>query len=437
MSQEEQQIDPSQGLDNPQDEFLRYNEVDQEIAADDGEEPMDEDDEDEELGDGGAEGGEEIDESIQIDLSNNSVTYFDKHTDSVFTIFQHPTLPLVCSGGGDNLAHLWTVHSQPPKFAGTLEGHTESVISGGFTSDGKFLVTADMTGKVIVNASQKGGSRWNKTSELQEVEEIVWLKCHPTIPGVFAFGATDGSVWCYQIDAQSGSVEQLMSGFAHQEDCTAGEFANISQGENVLQLITTATDGSIVGWNGFTAQQLFKISKDELKGLEAPWVTISRAPETANAALVACGSNNGVLAVINANNGAVLHLSAVMELQPGEDDIIASIEAIAWSSKLPLMALGLVSGDVLIYDTTTWRVRHKINLEESVTKILIEDENLFVSCINGKVYEYDVRSGQEKFVCLGHNMGVLDFVLYRRQDAPTRIITAGDEGVSLIFEVPN
>lgn len=432
MSQEEEQIRNSQGFEAPQDEFLQYNEVDQEINADDGEEPMDEDDDDEEMG-----GYEEMDESVQIDLSNNSVTYFDKHTDSVFSICQHPTLPLVCSGGGDNLAYLWTVHSQPPKFAGTLEGHTESVIAGGFTSDGKFLVTADMTGKVIVNASQKGGSRWSKTAELQEVEEIIWMKCHPMIPGIFAFGATDGSVWCYQIDSQSGSVEQLMSGFAHQEDCTAGEFINVSQGENTLQLVTSATDGSIVGWNGFTAQQLFKISKDELKGLETPWVTLSRAPETGNAPLLACGSNNGILAIINANNGAVLHLSAVMELQPGEDDIVASIEAISWSSKLPLMAVGLVSGDVLIYDTTTWRVRHKINLEDSVTKIQIDDENIFVSCINGRVYEYDIRSGQEKFVCLGHNMGVLDFVLYKKEGAPTRLITAGDEGVSLLFDIPN
>lgn len=430
MSQEEQQAGASEEVGSPQDEFIEMNEVDQEIAADEGEEPMDEDEEE-------MEEGEDGDDSIQIDMSNNSVGYFDKHTDSVFTVFQHPTLPLVCSGGGDNAAHLWTSHSQPPKFAGTLEGHTESVITGGFTSDGKFLVTADMTGKVIVNASQKGGSRWNKTAELQEVEEVIWLKCHPTIPGVFAFGATDGSVWCYQIDEQSGSVEQLMSGFAHQEDCTAGEFVNVHQGENVLQFVTTATDGSIVGWNGFTAQQLFKISKEELKGVETPWVTVARAPETGNAALVACGSNNGVLTVINANNGSVLHLATVMELQPGQDDIVASVEAIAWSPRVSLMAVGLVSGSVLIYDTTTWRLRHKVSLEDSVTKILIDDENMFISCINGKVYEFDIRSGQEKFVCVGHNMGVLDFVLYKRQDAPTRLITAGDEGVSLIFEIPN
>ncbi|AQZ13272.1 SQT1 (YIR012W) [Zygosaccharomyces parabailii] len=434
MPQEQHALEGFEGselppTDNSQDEFIQLNEVDQELAADDAEEPIEEDEDDED---------DIPEESLEIDLSNNSVTYFDKHTDSVFTVFHHPSLPLVCSGGGDNVAHLWTSHSQPPKFAGSLETHTESVIAGGFSCDGNFLVTADMTGKVVVHASQKGGSRWKLVSEMQEVEEVIWLKCHPTIPGIFAFGATDGSVWCYQIDQNSGNLEQLMSGFAHQEDCTAGEFINVGQGENVLQLVSAATDGTIIGWNGFTGQQLFKVSKDELKGLETPWVTLSAAPPTGSAAVVACGSNNGVLALINGNNGSVLHLSAVMELQPEQDDIMASVETIAWSKILPVMAVGLVCGNVLIYDTTTWRVRHKIALEDAVTKILFDNENLFVSCINGRVYQFDSRSGEEKYVCLGHNMGVLDFVLVKKDDEDsTRLITAGDEGVSLVFDIPN
>ncbi|QLL32260.1 hypothetical protein HG536_0C04290 [Torulaspora globosa] len=424
----------------PDDEFIDNDEVEQEIIAEeDGDAPVDEDEDMGENNDGG-EIGE--DETIEIDMSNNSVTYFDKHTDSVFTVFQHPTLPLVCSGGGDDVAHLWTSHSQPPKFAGTLSGHTESVIAGSFTCDGRFLVTADMTGKVLVHVSRKGGSQWEKASELQEVEEIVWLKCHPTVAGVFAFGAVDGSVWCYQIDGSSGSLEQLMSGFAHQQDCSAGEFINVDQGEDVLQLVTCSLDSTIVAWNCYTAQPLFKITQDEIRGLEAPWVSLSVAPANlanGNAAVVACGSNNGILAIVNCNSGgSVLHLSQVIELKEEQDELDASIESIAWSKDFPLMALGLVSGDVLLYETKTWKVRRKFLLPDSVTKLLFDKDDLFVSCIDGKVYQFDSRLGKEKFVCTGHNMGVLDFVITRRDDsAPRRVITAGDEGVSLVFEVPN
>lgn len=420
-----------------QDEFIDNNEVEQEVVEDDTASiPMDEDDVENDatpgidVGDG---------ETIEIDVSNNSVTYFDKHSDSVFTVFQHPTLPLICSGGGDNLAYLWTSHSQPPKFAGTLNGHTESVIAGGFSCDGKFLVTGDMTGKVLIYISQSGGTKWKKVSEIQEVSEIIWLKCHPTIPGVFAFGAIDGSVWCFQINPD-GSLDQLMTQLSHQLECTAGEFISTEQGENILELVTCSSDSSIIGWNCYTSQTLFKITQDQIRGTNAPWVSISSAPSSltnGNASVVACGSNNGVLAIINCNSGSVLHLSAVIQLKPEQDELDASIESIAWSQSFPLLALGLVCGEILLYDTTSWKVRHRFLLEDSVTKLLFDDHDLFVSCINGKVYQFDARTGQEKFVCTGHNMGVLDFVLTKKNDGPRRIITAGDEGVSLIFEVPN
>lgn len=426
---------------SPEEEFIATNEVEQEVIADD-DAPMDEDDDDDEKDIEGQVDGElppNGEDTIEIDMSNNSVSYFDKHSDSVFTIFHHPTLPLVCSGGGDNVANLWTSHTFPAKFAGTLNGHTESVIAGSFTSDGKFLVTADMTGKVLVHMFAKGGSQWKPSAELQEVEEIVWLIAHPTIAGIFAFGATNGSVWVYQINEADGSLEQIMSGFVHQLDCTNGEFINVEQGENTLELVTCSLDSTIVGWNCYTAQPIFKISKDELKGVEAPWVTVSAGPSTGSAAIVACGANNGILAIVNCSNGAVLNLSSVIELKEEQDELDASIESICFSPKFPLMALGLVCGEILLYDTTTWRVRRKFVLEDSVTKLLFDNDDLFVSCMNGKVYQYDARTGQEKFVCTGHNMGILDFVLIKSKEANglRRVITAGDEGVSLVFEVPN
>lgn len=428
-------MDPQLPLneEEPQDEFISNEEVEQEVVPDNGEEAPVDDDEDMDMDE---ENGEEEDK-LEIDMSNNSVAYFDKHTDSVFCIAHHPTLPLVMSGGADNVANLWTSHSKPPKFAGALP-HSESVIAGGFTVDGKYLVTADMNGKVLVHKSLKGGSQWKLCSELQEVEEVVWLKIHPVVSGVFAFGAVDGSVWCYQIESVDGSLTQIMSGFSHQQDCTMGEFINVEEGENNLTLVTCSLDSSVVAWNCYQGQALFKISQAELKGLEAPWVSLSSAPSslTNGTPIVAVGSNSGLLAIVNCSNGSVLHLTTVVELKEDQDELDASIESIAWSPKLPLMAIGLVCGDVLLYDTNTWRVRHKFQLEDSATKLQfdsINGINLIISCINGRVYLFDARTGKEVFVCVGHNMGVLDFCVI---DNGKKLITAGDEGVSLIFELP-
>ncbi|SCV04364.1 LAME_0H17854g1_1 [Lachancea meyersii CBS 8951] len=426
---------------NPEEEFISNQEVDEEVLLDDndkdGDIPVDDEDDeqdgevndDENLGDD--------DETLEIDMSNNSMAYFDKHTDSVFTVFTHPTLPLVCSGGGDNLAYLWTSHSQPPKFAGSIT-HTESVIGGGFTADGQFLVTADMNGQILVQKAANGGAKWKECAKLQEVEEVVWIKIHPTVSGVFAFGSTDGSVWCYQIDSKTGELEQIMSQFVHQADSTMGEFINVEQGDSNLSLVTCSIDGTIIGWSCYTGQQLFKVSRSEIKGIEAPWVSLSIAPlsMTKNTPVIACGANNGVLAIINCNNGAVLQLSTVVELKEDQEEMDASIESIAWSPKLSLMAIGLVCGEVLLYDTLTWRVRHKFVLPDSATKLQFDGPTgytLIVACIDGKVYLFDARTGSELHKCVGHNMGVLDFALIENG---RKLITAGDEGVSLIFQLP-
>lgn len=312
------------------------------------------------------------------------------------------------------------------------------MIGGGFTPDGQFLITADMNGQILVHKASNGGAKWKKCAELQEVQEVVWIKVHPTVSGVFAFGSTDGSVWCYQVDSQSGELEQIMSQFVHQSDCTMGEFINVEQGDANLSLVTCSLDSTIIGWSCYTNQQIFKVTSSEIRGYEAPWVSLAKAPVsmTKNTPVVACGANNGTMAILNCSNGAVLQLSIVIELQADQDELDASIESIAWSEKLPLMAVGLVSGEVLLYDALTWRIRRKFVLPDSVTKLQFEDSaatTLLASCINGKVYQYDARTGSEKFVCVGHNMGVLDFVLIENGK---KLITAGDEGVSLVYQLP-
>ena len=439
MSANEQQNAPEAQDSEPIEEFISTDEVDQEVVqVDDGQQPEDDPAMEDDVPMGEGEG-----ETIEIDMSNNSVSYFDKHTDSVFTLAHHPTLPLVVSGGADNVANLWTSHSHPPKMAGNITAHTESVICSSFTCDGKFLVTADMNGKILVHAGLKGGAQWKLVSELNEVQEVVWLKAHPVVPSIFAFGAIDGSVWCYQISEQDGSLEQLMSGFAHTQDCTMGEFINLDKGDAAIELVTASLDSSIIGWNAYTGQQLFKIAQADIKGLEAPWVSLAVAPAAltkGNYGVVAAGSNNGVLAIINANNnGAVLHIETVVELKSEQEELDASIESVCWSQKYPLMAVGLVGGQILLYDTNTWRVRRQFVLEDSITKLVFDNDDIFASCINGKVYQYDAKTGAEKFICVGHNMGVMDFIIVHPKDAsqPRKVITAGDEGVSLVFDVPN
>ncbi|RLV93571.1 Ribosome assembly protein SQT1 [Spathaspora sp. JA1] len=406
-----------------EEEFIDINEV-EEVVADDTGAPAPEDDEeyDEEL-DHDMEDGE----TLEIDMSNNSWTYFDQHTDSIFTIFSHPKLPMVVTGGGDNTAYLWTTHSQPPKFVGELKGHKESVISGGFTSDGKYVVTGDMNGFIQVHKANRGGEKWVKFAELDEVEEILFIVVHPTLP-YFAFGAPDGSIWVYQIDTESstGGLVQIMSGFSHSLECNNAIFIP-SQDENDLTLVSISEDGTVVNWNCFTGNISYKLQPhDDFKGVESPWVTIKALGN-----VIAIGARDGQLAIINNETGKIVH--SLKTLDNVEDISELSIEALSWCKSIHLLAVGLVSGDVLLFDSQQWRVRRTIKVDDAITKLEFVEETpiLIGSSMNGKIYKWDARTGEELFVGVGHNMGVLDFAVL---DHGNKLVTAGDEGVSLVFQ---
>lgn len=410
-----EEIEPQQPEEFEEaDAYLDDSEIAEEVADDGNDGDIVDDDMDEDP------------DTLEIDLSNNSWTYYDQHKDSIFTIFKHPTLPLVATGGGDNTAFLWTTNSQPPRFVAELQGHTESVVSGSFTSDGKFLVSADMNGLVQVFKASKGGQKWTKFADLQEVEEVLWVSVHPKQPGYFAFGGQDASVWVYQIDESSNSLVQVMSGFSHSLECNGGIFVDVDD-ENQLSLVTISEDGSVINWNAFTNTIKWQLAAPDFKGVESPWVSVK-----AHKNLIAIGARDGQLSIINNETGRIVH--SVKALEDTDDIADLSIEALSWceSPQINLLAVGLVSGDILLFDTLQWRVRRTIKLDDTVTKLeFVEDTPLLVgSSMNGRIYKWDARTGEELFVGTGHNMGVLDFAI---ADHGKTLITAGDEGVALVF----
>lgn len=391
----------------------------EEIADDTGPPPEDEDD------DMDVEGQEE---TLEIDLANNSWAYFDQHKDSVFVVFKHPSLPLVVTGGGDETAYMWTTHTQPPRFVGELVGHKESVVAGGFTSDGKFVITGDMAGFVQVHKSSKGGQIWTKIGDLEEVEEVLWITVHPSQP-YFAFGSTDGSVWVYRIDEKSGTLEQTMSGFSHTLECNGGIFVDTVSQEK-LTLITISEDGSIINWNAFAGVANYKLlPHEDFKGSENPWVSIK-----SHANVFAAGARNGQLAIINVENGKIVH--TVKAIEGAEDTADLSVEALSWceNATVNLLSVGLVSGDILLLDSLQWRIRRNIKLDDAVTKLefLGDTPHLIGASMNGKIYKWDARTGDELFVGAGHNTGILDFTVL---ECGLKLVTAGDEGVSLVYNL--
>lgn len=423
MSAPEQNDEFNQENQENREEYITTNDVEEEVADDNGPPPPDDDENDMDLDLEENENGD-----LEIDLLNNSWTFFDRHTDSIFTVFKHPTLPMVVTGGGDNTAYMWTTHTQPPRFVGELRGHKESVVCGGFTGDGKFVVTGDMNGLIQVHKASKGGQKWTKFGDLEEVEEVLWISVHPSLP-YFAFGSTDGSVWVYQIDEDSKELVQIMLGFLHTLECNNGIFINTDK-QDELFLVTISEDGSIICWNAFTGAVQYKLQPhDDFKGVESPWVSVRLHKN-----VLAVGARDGQLAIVNSDSGKIL--SHIKTIEDVEDVADLSIEALAWCKNpaMPLLAVGLVSGDILFFDALTWRLRKSFKVEDTITRLEFVDDSavLIGSSMNGKIYKWDARTGQELFTGVGHNMGVLDFAVL---DQGNTLVTAGDEGVSLVFHV--
>jgi len=488
-----------------EDEMLDASEAEEEID-DDGDVPMDSDDE--------GEGQQGRDIQMEIQLQNDSIAHFDKHTDSIFCIAQHPVHPnIVATGGGDEVGYVFDVSSAQQSAQGgadgqlqereglkelfKLEGHSDSINAVVFSEPkGQFVATAGLDGKVRVWQGVPDGTKWKFLAESQEVEEINWFITNPSSdhPNVVALGASDGSVWVYQLSTDKGSEMQVLQAYyLHTETCTDGAW---SPDGNFLA--TVSEDSSLYVWDVFgeaAAQGLVSSSNsqavvgltgmDERFRVEGGLYSVGVAP---SGAFVAVGGPEGQIRIIGLPRLAVASQAStssggqgakskaggskqaaakggassagqagqiLASLQAGSDNV----ETISFSSPpLTLMAAGNVDGSITLFDTAhRFAIRRRIDdahLDEDIPQAVVKVEFLrkegaggwILSSVgyDGVLRRWDARGGTAAAAkglvgeWKGHRGGgegggIMGFV---QGGDGTRVVTAGDDGVSLVFSTP-
>ena len=498
--------------------MLDPNEAAEEIPSDP-DQPMDSDPED-----------DAPEEEIQ--LQNDSIAHFDKHTDSIFCIAQHPLNPsIIATGAGDDTAYIFSTNPPstplPASYESTpslsrasleplakLSGHTDSINALAFTfPNGDYLLTAGLDGRLRAYTT---ASTYTFLAETQEVSEINWLlpTPYPSHPNTFALGASDGSIWIYTVsrptDPTAPGLQVLQAYYLHTASCTAGAWTPDGK-----LLCTVSQDGSFYAHDVFgdaaaagltsaspSGQALVGLTaEDQRFAVEDGLYSVAVAPTGAFAAV---GGAGGMIRVVGlprfgagATNGSASALSSLGtrgakgggakskggrkagSAEAGEGasagqagQILASLQAQGEgvetlgfaAGPLTLLAAGSVDGSVVLFDWAhRFAVRRHIRDAHegyAVVKVEfvvsgagglqplqqqqggeVEAKWLLTTCgIDGVVRRWDTRGGTAAggqglvgewrgHRGEGEGGGVLGFV-----QGGGKIVTAGDDGVSLVFD---
>lgn len=367
----------------------------------------------------------------------------------------------------------------------SLDGHSDSVNALCWTlPQGEILVSGGLDGRIRAwKADITPGADLKMTflGEAQEVPEVNWIApCpSPTQPNTFAIGASDGSVWVYTVDAaDAGNPLQIVqSYFLHTASCTAGAWTH-----DGLLLATISEDGSLYVWDVWgeaaaknlvagDGQTTVGLTAEDLRfQVEGGLYSIAIDPK---GAFIAVGGATGAIKVVSlprlssaptsqargkkASNDATAGGVILAALQTQNDSIESlAITVASVSPPTTLLAAGSVDGSIVVFDTTRrFAVRRNIpgaHEDHSVVKLeFVKDTWVLTSCgMDGVVRRWDLRgagntnpnataTAAEAGLVKewkghrgdGEGGGVLGFV---QGQTGERIVTAGDDGVSLLFE---
>jgi WD40 repeat protein len=145
-----------------------------------------------------------------------------------------------------------------------------------------------------------------------------------------------------------------------------------------------------------------------------------------NSTVVAVGGTEGLIKLVNLQNGSIL---ASLGAQTGD-----SIESLAWASTLPLLVAGSTDSKIYLYDTQSYRLRRTLSHEDAVTAIVLPKDSfeLTSASVDKSVRRWDIRTGQELARRTGHQDAIVGGLALSKDGKI--VITGGDDNVALVWK---
>ncbi|XP_013168433.1 PREDICTED: angio-associated migratory cell protein [Papilio xuthus] len=348
---------------------------------------------------------EDVDMEVPAD---QSILAFNKHQGSVFCCNLHPDGKFAVTGGEDDKAYVWS--TETGEIVTECTGHKDSVIFVGFSFDGAFLASVDMSGVIKVwKCNFESTQEWPVAFEY-EAGDLIWGLWHFGTR-VLICGAVSGDIFVFKIP--SGDTK-ILPGHNVKTEC--GKL--FSDG---VRLVSGYEDGTVKVWDLKTNSVLHQVP---------PNVHHMRVTD------VDTHPENNIMASISTDGKAVLTTSmngkVVAQLETDDD-----LETVAFSNpQLGFLALGTLNGSVSIWDAGRQMMRHYCSKKEDgvsagVTKIFWINDQLVTGCLDGSIRIYDGRSGERILMLTGHWLEIFDMCYNEKQNI---LLSTSDDGTARVFK---
>ena len=335
--------------------------------------------------------GEIVIQPVRDDAKN----IFSNHKGSVFCCdIQAKGENLIVTGGEDDKAYIWKPVSGEVVLQCT--GHKDSVTCVGFSFDGTYVATGDMSGLVQVWKVAEKSLVWETN-----VEDLEWLKWHPGA-NVLLTGTITGDVYMWRIPAGECKI---LPGRGKKTDC------GVILPDGIRAAIGYE-NGEVNIYDIKNAKILHNIHEGQA---HSDSITDMDCHPDNN--LLITGGTDGRAVVIKTQDGRI-----VAVLDPANDRMDdgstsqVSMETVGFykgSSSLPLAATGSLNGLLCIWDVSRGVERHRVRQDAGIIKLLWDKSNpiIYTASLDGSIGLYDARSGALEKQFLGHSNGILDIAL--------------------------
>lgn len=330
-------------------------------------------------GDDDEDGNEEMPDELEEEVgpSRDDAAYtFLGHTGPVFCGSFHPTEKIAVTGGEDDKAFVWSTENGNIVFEVT--GHNDTIIAAEFSSDGHYLATGDMAGRV---QAFKVNNNYDMVWEF-EMGDMVWLRWHPAA-NVLLAGAESGETYVWRIP--SGDCKVLQgNGFKSSIGAVTADGK---------RLVVGYSDGTVKLWDIKTSTVVQDIVSGATLAHTDAIVSVVVHPDNG---IFLSGSEDGKILISN-NSGPLSNLF------PNG----GSVEAMAFADEdeLKLLACGTIQGNVSIWDVSKQAPRAECDYKDpvGVTRLLwAPNYKILCSTLDGSIRIFDGRNGEQKVINTGH-----------------------------------